>query len=69
MVYKHYNSGNVWIADKNNEDSPRRDIIFGYQGIGSPHGHAVFLNGTEIFQRTYSGLSIVLGSAGSVYFI
>jgi len=41
----------------------RTDVIYGYPNVGSPHGHAAFFNGSEIFQRYVGNLRTTISSS------
>lgn len=47
-------SGGTWLNF--NTSSSRLDYIYGYSGIGSPHGHLVLVNGSLVYQRDVIGL-------------
>ena len=39
------------------------NVIYGHLSTGSPHGHAVFRNGSEIFQRPIDNLTATISGA------
>jgi hypothetical protein len=59
-----------WINWNNHGSASglRTDAIYGYPEIGSPHGHAVFFNGSEIFQRRVGNLNTMV-SGGIVILV
>lgn len=46
-------SGCVWLNPKetSSQSGCRIDWIYGYGGIGSPHGHLVLFNGSIVYSR------------------
>ncbi|MBI4177108.1 MAG: hypothetical protein HY516_01970 [Candidatus Aenigmarchaeota archaeon] len=52
-------SGGTWYNFKqiNNESGTITNVIFGYSGIGSPHGHDVFVNQDTIYARPFIDLA------------
>ncbi len=51
-------SGLSWSSSKETQSisGSRVDFIYGYAGIGSPHGHLVLFNKTEVFNRPTGNL-------------
>jgi hypothetical protein len=54
--------------DRGSASGVRTDVIYGYPNIGSPHGHAAFFNGSEIFQRQVGNLRTIV-SGGAVILV
>jgi hypothetical protein len=67
MTYQDesFKSGCCWYDYKDtiSLSGCRTDIIFGYSGIGSPHGHAVFFNNYQIYQRQEGSLRAELSGS------
>lgn len=51
-------SGCVWYNSKETQSisGTRTDMIFGFLGVGSPHGHNVTFNERAVYSRPYNGL-------------
>ncbi|MBI3412694.1 MAG: hypothetical protein HY051_01265 [Candidatus Aenigmarchaeota archaeon] len=51
-------SGGTWynLKQATNENGTRIDVIFGYSGIGYPHGHNTFVNQDTSYARPFIDL-------------